>query len=81
MTDEATRLQTLINDLLEFSRVTTRAGEPTLKDSEFILNQILSNLELYFKQNEVIVTHDLLPYVMADSSQLGQVFQNLIANE
>jgi PAS domain S-box-containing protein len=78
--DGAARMQTLINDLLEFSRVATRAEEPKPTNSEFVLNQTLSNLELYIKQNNASVTHDLLPEVMADSSQLGQVFQNLIAN-
>jgi PAS domain S-box-containing protein len=78
--DGAARMQNLINDLLEFSRVATRAKEPEPIDSELVLCQTLSNLELYIKQNNATVTHDLLPEVMADSSQLGQVFQNLIAN-
>jgi PAS domain S-box-containing protein len=78
--DGAARMQTLINDLLEFSRVATRAKEPEPTDSEFILNQTLSNLELYIRQNNASVSHDPLPEVIADSTQLAQVFQNLIAN-
>ena len=78
--DGAARMQVLINDLLEFSRVTTRAGEPESTDSEFVLNQVLSNLDLYIKQNKATVSHDPLPEVMADNTQLAQVFQNLIAN-
>jgi light-regulated signal transduction histidine kinase (bacteriophytochrome) len=78
--DGAARMQNLINDLLEFSRVATRAEEPMPTDSELVLNQTSSNLDLYIKQNKATVTHDLLPEVIADSSQLGQVFQNLIAN-
>jgi len=73
-------MQTLINDLLEFSRVATRAKEPEPTDSEFILNQTLLNLELYIRQNNASVSHDTLPEVIADSTQLAQVFQNLIAN-
>jgi light-regulated signal transduction histidine kinase (bacteriophytochrome) len=73
-------MQNLINDLLEFSRVTTKAGEPELIDSEFILNQVLSSLELYIKENKATVSHDSLPKVIADNTQLAQVFQNLIAN-
>ena len=42
--DGAARMQVLINDLLEFSRVTTRAEEPEPTDSELVLNQALSNL-------------------------------------
>jgi PAS domain S-box-containing protein len=78
--DGAARMQVLINDLLEFSRVTTRAGEPEPIDSELVLKQSLSNLDLYIKQNRATVSHDTLPEVMADSTQLAQVFQNLIAN-
>jgi light-regulated signal transduction histidine kinase (bacteriophytochrome) len=78
--DGAARMQVLINDLLEFSRVTTRAGEPKPIDSEFVLNQVLSNLELYIEQNKATVTHDPLPKVLADNTQLAQVFQNLVIN-
>ena len=53
--DGASRMQNLINDLLEFSRVATRAREPEPTDCEFILNQVLSNLELYIKQNKATV--------------------------
>jgi PAS domain S-box-containing protein len=78
--DGAARMQNLINDLLEFSRVTTRAEEPEPTDSELVLNQALSNLELYIKENKATVSHDSLPEVMADNTQLAQVFQNLIIN-
>jgi light-regulated signal transduction histidine kinase (bacteriophytochrome) len=78
--DGASRMQNLINDLLEFSRVATRASEPEPIDGEFVLNQALSNLELIIKENEVTVSHGSLPVVVADNTQLAQVFQNLIAN-
>jgi PAS domain S-box-containing protein len=78
--DGASRMQNLINDLLEFSRVTTEAIEPEPTDSEFILNQVLSSLELYINENEATVSHDPLPKVMVDNTQLVQVFQNLIIN-
>jgi PAS domain S-box-containing protein len=78
--DGAFRMQNLINDLLEFSRVATRAGEPEPTDCEFVLNQVLSNLELYIKDNKATVSNDPLPEVMADNTQIAQVFQNLIIN-
>ena len=78
--DGAFRMQNLINDLLEFSRVTTRGREPEHMDSEFILNQVISILEIYIKENKATVSHDTLPEVVADSTQLVQVFQNLIIN-
>jgi light-regulated signal transduction histidine kinase (bacteriophytochrome) len=76
----AFRMQNLINDLLEFSRVATRAREFEPTNCEFILNQVLSNLEVFIEENEAIVSHGSLPGVMADSTQLVQVFQNLIIN-
>jgi len=78
--DGAARMQNLINDLLEFSRVTTRAGEPQPTDSELVLNQVQSNLDLYIKQNKATVSYDPLPEVLADNTQLAQVFQNLVIN-
>ena len=73
-------MQNLINDLLEFSRVTTITREPEFTDCEFILNQILSNLKLFIIENKATVSYGSLPKIMADSIQLVQVFQNLIIN-
>jgi PAS domain S-box-containing protein len=78
--DGAFRMQNPINDLLEFSRVTTKTRELESVDCEPVLSQILSGLELFIKQNKVTVSHKPLPKVMADSTQLAQVFQNLIIN-
>jgi light-regulated signal transduction histidine kinase (bacteriophytochrome) len=78
--DGASRMQNLINDLLEFSRVSTKATEPEPADCEFILNQALSNIEIFIKENNATVSHCSLPEVMADYTQLIQVFQNLIIN-
>jgi PAS domain S-box-containing protein len=76
----AFRLQNLINDHLELSGVTTNAKEPELIDCELVLNHVLSNLELFIKENTATVSRGSLPEVMADSTQLVQVFQNLIIN-
>jgi light-regulated signal transduction histidine kinase (bacteriophytochrome) len=60
--------------------VTTRAVEPESTNSELVLNQVLSDLNLFIKQNKAAISHDHLPELMVDSTQLAQVFQNLIAN-
>jgi PAS domain S-box-containing protein len=78
--DGASRMQNLINDLLEFSRVNTRSKEPESTDCEFLLDQVLSNLDLYIEENKAVILHDPLPVVVADNTQLAQVFQNLIVN-
>jgi PAS domain S-box-containing protein len=79
--DGASRMQNLINDLLEYSRVGAGNKEPERIDCEFILNKVLSDLKMVIKENNATVSHDPLPELMADSIQIMQVFQNLILNE
>lgn len=78
--DGANRMQNLINDLLAFSRVGTRGKpfEPT--DCEKVLKQALINLHVAIEESDAVATHDPLPTVMGDFSQLVQLFQNLIDN-
>ena len=78
--DGAKRMQTLINDLLTFSRVGTSGKplEPT--DCQTALDQALSNLATAVEESAAVVTHDELPTVTADAAQLAQLFQNLIGN-
>ncbi len=78
--DGSTRMQQMIDDLLVYSRVSTRAKpfEPT--NSETILNQALINLKVAIEESDALVTHTSLPAVMADASQLAQLFQNLLSN-
>jgi light-regulated signal transduction histidine kinase (bacteriophytochrome) len=78
--DGANRMQTLINDLLAFSRVGTRGKPLTPTDCETLLLQTLSDLKVSIDDSGAVITHDSLPTVMADGSQLAQVFQNLIGN-
>ncbi|MEH2325743.1 MAG: GAF domain-containing protein [Nostoc sp.] len=78
--DGARRMQTLINDLLNYSRVSTR-GQPFMSvNCSIVLEQAIANLQIAIADSKAIVTHDLLPEVMADATQLIQVFQNLIGN-
>jgi light-regulated signal transduction histidine kinase (bacteriophytochrome) len=69
-----------MNDFLECSRVITSTREPEIVDCEFILNQVLSNLKLAIKENNATISHDPLPEVTVNSTELIQVFQNLILN-
>ncbi|MDQ1326884.1 MAG: hypothetical protein QG641_164, partial [Candidatus Poribacteria bacterium] len=78
--DGATRMQRLINDLLVYSRVSSRGKEFKPTDCEEIFEQTLANLQIAIMENEVTVTHDHLPVVIADDVQMVQIFQNLIAN-
>ena len=78
--DGAIRMQTLINDLLAYSRVGTRGQplEPT--DAHAALGEAIRNLAALIEENRAIITNADLPTVRADALQLGMVFQNLIAN-
>ncbi len=78
--DGAVRMQTLINDLLSYSRVTTR-GEPFKNvDCYSVLGQAHLNLKKVIEENQAIIMNNGLPEVKADANQLVRVFQNLIAN-
>ena len=78
--DGANRMQTLITDLLAYSRVMTRGNKFLLTNCEHALGQAHVNLRLAIEESHVIITHDPLPTVMADEGQLTQLFQNLISN-
>jgi signal transduction histidine kinase len=78
--DGARRMQALINDLLTYSRVGTRGKEFAPTDLEKVFDATLSNLASSIDENRATVTHDPLPTVIADDSQMVQLFQNLIAN-
>jgi len=78
--DGAHRMQTLINDLLNYSRVSSR-GQPFMPvDGNVVLGVAIANLQLAIAESKAVVTYDPLPEVMADATQLTQVFQNLIGN-
>ncbi|AHJ31131.1 GAF domain-containing protein [Nodularia spumigena CS-584] len=78
--DGARRMQSLINDLLDYSRVTSR-GQPIVEvDFNMIFERAIANLKFTIEESSAIITHDLLPIVMADPTQLTQVLQNLIGN-
>lgn len=78
--DGAQRMQKMINELLQYSRVGTRGRDPEPTDSGDVLTQVLDNLEIQLHDTEATVTHDPLPVVMADRNQLTQLLQNLLSN-
>jgi PAS domain S-box-containing protein len=78
--DGANRMQRLINDLLDFSRVKTRGKKFEQVDVSSIIGQVFANLQNRIEETHAIITQDDLPIVVADESQLMRVFQNLIEN-
>jgi PAS domain S-box-containing protein len=78
--DGANRMQRLIQDLLAYSRVGTNRESLLDVSSEDALNQAIQNLRGAIDESGALVTHEPLPAVLADETQLVQLFQNLVGN-
>jgi light-regulated signal transduction histidine kinase (bacteriophytochrome) len=80
MCDAAERLQTLIGDILAFSRVTSKAKPFTKVNLSRTVEAVVSDFEFRIAEENVRIDIGELPTVDADDSQIRQVFQNLISN-
>ncbi|MGI5308296.1 sensor histidine kinase [Rheinheimera sp. WS51] len=80
MRNAASRMSTLITDLLEFSRVGTRGRDFAETDLNTVLNYVLDDLEIAIKESAAKIDISPLPTIQADSSQLQQLFLNLLSN-
>ena len=78
--DGATRMQALIQDLLSYSRVTTKGQSLQLTSAKNACDTALGNLRTSIEESGASVYVDSLPSVLADTTQLTHVFQNLIGN-
>lgn len=76
----AKRMQILINDLLTYSRVTTKANPFSQVSLNKIVTQVKSDLEIRIEQTAGTVNISNLPDIDADPTQMHQLFQNLISN-
>ena len=76
----AKRMQALIDDLLTYSRIGTRAASLQPVDSAEVLEVVLHSLQLAIIEGEAQITCSNMPTVIADATQLAQLFQNLLAN-
>ncbi len=78
--DGAIRMQKLLINLLDFSRVSTRSKSFEQVDTKTIAGQAISNLQQLILENTALITNYDLPVIQADEMQILQVFQNLIEN-
>jgi light-regulated signal transduction histidine kinase (bacteriophytochrome) len=78
--DGARRMQGLINDLLAYSRISSKARDHAPVDTAEVLRQVLANLKARIDDAQATVEVGALPVVTGDRSQLVQLFQNLVAN-
>jgi PAS domain S-box-containing protein len=76
----ATRMGDLIQNLLDYSRISAFKREVGPTDCEAVFRKSMENLRMALTESNATVEHDPLPVVIADVSQLGQLFQNLIGN-
>ncbi|REE66053.1 HAMP domain-containing protein [Streptomyces sp. 3212.3] len=78
--DGANRMQSLINDLLTFSRVGRVHNDHQSVDLEQVLSRTLDTLSVAVEESGAEIIHDVLPTVVGDPTQLGMLWQNLLSN-
>lgn len=74
------RMSALIDDLLSFSRVTTKQHPFVMVDLNVVMHRVLDDLDFAIEDSHAQLHIDPLPTIDADTSQIAQVFMNLIAN-
>ena len=78
--DGAKRMQALINDLLAYSRVGTKARPFASTDCAALVDTAISDLRVAIEESGAQVIQGSLPVVMADAMQFAQLFRNLLGN-
>ncbi|MDX3852785.1 CHASE3 domain-containing protein [Streptomyces sp. AK02-01A] len=78
--DGANRMQGLINDLLAFSRVGRLLTDHVAVDLDELFKGTLDSLGMAIEESDAVVTHDKLPILEGERTQLGMLLQNLITN-
>jgi signal transduction histidine kinase len=80
MVDAAERMRTLINDLLDYSRIRSSPLKRELVSLEKPLKRAMKNIQAVIQDSQAEVIYDSLPVVFVDELQLTRVFQNLLHN-
>jgi len=78
--DGTSRMQIILNGLLDYSRVGSEAGKNELVDCSVAAQQAISNLQSKLEDSESLVTCDSLPKINGCPNLIVQLFQNLIDN-
>ncbi len=76
----ARRMQDMINDLLVYSRISTRPISVEPRSFDDILDRAITNLNAAIERSKAIITRDPLPTIPCDESQVIRLFQNLLSN-
>ena len=80
MQNAASRMRLLIDDVLSFSRVTTKAKPYQTTDLNTIAAGVMSDLQIRIEETEAEIVVGQLPTIEADATQMRQLLQNLIGN-
>jgi PAS domain S-box-containing protein len=80
ITDGVARMETLIQDLLKYSRVDSHGAAFKPADCNEIVKSVVEDLRASIDSTHARVSVDELPHITCDASQMGQVFQNLLTN-
>lgn len=80
ITSGAERMQQLINDLLQLSRISTQGKEFEEVNLNTVVHEIIELFELTINENNANIAYEKLPGIRADKRQIAQLFQNLISN-
>ena len=80
ITTGAKRMQQLISDLLQFSRIGSREKPFEAVNFNEILTNVIDNLSVVIEEKKAVVDINELPTAVADQSQMGQLWQNLLGN-
>ena len=80
ITSSAARMQKLVDDILDLSKLTINDRSFQKTDLNEVLAHVLSDMEVTITKSNAKIEVDYLPEIEANPSQLGQLFQNLIAN-
>ncbi len=76
----AKRLDDMIYDLLEYSKISSHERSFNRVNCEKIFNEALMNLKASIDENSAVITHDTLPVINGDEQLILQLFQNLLSN-
>ncbi len=78
--DSASRMQSLVKDLLEYARIGNEAETKVRIDLDILKESIEENLFESIRQTNAVLTWDTLPSLLADPVRIRSVFQNIIGN-
>jgi len=78
--DGALRMKTLVKDLLAFSRVGRKQEAPQDTDCNIVVRSVVANLQSVIQESGASISYSDLPVLLADHTELVQLFQNFIGN-